>query len=309
MAEPLIVTDGLRKRYGSVEALVDLSVEIPRGAWGLLGPNGAGKTTLLEILLGLRRPNAGRAEVLGRDPRHEATAIRERIGFVPEVDAYVAGLTGVGYVAYAARLAGLPGSDARQRAHEVLNFVGLEEARYREVEDYSQGMRQRAKLAQAIVHDPEILFLDEPTNGLDPEGRDEMLALIGSLVEDHGIGVVLASHILPEVEAVCEGALVLDEGRLVANDRIEALKAVQEASYLVRIRGERSDLARELNRIEATLEPTEEGLLLVRLPSGRDPRAILAAAEEAGVQLRHLVPARSSLQDALVTALSEGAQA
>lgn len=304
MSEPVVTTQGLSKAYGPVQALDDVTVEIPRGAWGLLGPNGAGKTTLLTLLLGLRAPSAGTASVAGFDPEEDPVAIRQRIGYVPEGDAYVPGLTGVRYVAYGGRLGGLPAEDAMQRAHEVLNFVGLDEERYREVEDYSQGMRQRAKLAQAIVHDPEIVFLDEPTNGLDPEGREEMLELIASLARDHGIGVVLASHVLPEVEAVCEGALVLDGGRVVANDRLDELKAVERANYIVRIRGELAPFADALNAVDASVERTPEGPLRVRVRDEEGPPAILKAARSAGVQVRHLEPARASLEDALVTALA-----
>lgn len=309
MSEPIVSTEGLTKRYGPIVALEDATIEIPRGAWGLLGPNGAGKTTLLRLLLGLTPPSGGQANVLGFDPTHEPKAIRQRIGFVPERDAYVPGLTGVRYVAYAGRLGGLPATDAKQRAHEALNFAGLDEARYRDVADYSQGMRQRAKLAQAIVHDPEIVFLDEPTNGLDPDGREEMLELIDALVNRHGIAAVLASHVLPEVEAVCDGALVLDEGRVVANDRLEALTAVRQATFMVRIRGEREPFAAELNRREARLERTPEGMLLVRTPERDGAHLVLEAAEAADVQVRHLAPARASLEDALVTALEEEAGA
>ncbi len=301
-------TEGLTKRFGQVQALDDATIEIPRGAWGLLGPNGAGKTTLLRLLLGLTPPSGGSAEVTGLDPTRDAKEIRQRIGFVPERDAYVPGLTGVRYVAYAGRLGGLPATDAKQRAHEVLNFVGLDEERYRDVADYSQGMRQRAKLAQAIVHDPEIVFLDEPTNGLDPEGRDEMLELIRSLATRHGIAVVLASHVLPEIEVVCEGALVLDDGRVVANDTLDKLKAVQQAAYLVRIRGEQQAFATALNRRQASLERTPDGKLLVRTPSEDGTSTILEAAQDANVQIRHLEPARASLEDALVTALDKSAK-
>ncbi len=301
----VVEAEGLTKTYGPVDALRGVSFEIPSGAWGLLGPNGAGKTTLLRILLGLTDPTRGSVRVLGDDPQRAASSIRERIGFVPEGDAHVPGLSGVQFVSFAGRLCGLPGDDAKQRAHTVLNFVGLEEERYRDVAGYSKGMLQRAKLAQALVHDPGVLFLDEPTNGLDPEGRQALLALIRGLAMDHGISVVLASHVLPEVEAVCDGALVLDQGRVVANASMEALKERQQATYRVRVRGSVDAFETALNTLGGQLETTREGSLRVVTPGDEGAVLVLKAAEDAGVQVRQVEPARASLEDALVTRLEE----
>lgn len=309
MPEPVVTAEGLTKSFGPVEALQGVSFEIPAGAWGLLGPNGAGKTTLLRLLMGLAGPTRGSCRVLGNDPTRNPTAIREHVGLVPEADAYVPGLSAIRYVAYAGQLGGLPADDAKQRAHEVLNFVGLDEERYRDVGDYSKGMLQRAKLAQALVHAPDLVFLDEPTNGLDPDGREEMLELIASLPRSHDMSVVLASHVLPEVEATCEGALVLDQGRVVANDEMETLKATREATYRVRIRGELEAFEDALDEQGASLDRTPEGALLVSTPTNGGPRAVLEAARAAGVQVRQLEPERASLEDALVTALEEEASA
>lgn len=304
----VVEADGLTKTYGPVDALRGVSFEIPSGAWGLLGPNGAGKTTLLRILLGLTGATRGTVTVLGEDPQRSATGIREKIGFVPEGDAHVPGLTGVQFVAFAGRLCGLPGDDAKQRAHAVLNFVGLEEERYRDVADYSKGMLQRAKLAQALVHDPGVLFLDEPTNGLDPDGREAMLALIRGLAVEHGISVVLASHVLPEVEAVCDGALVLDQGRVVANASLDELKERQQATFRVRVRGSVDAFESALDAEGASLEQTPEGTLMVKTPSQAGAVLVLEAAQEAGVQVRQVEPARASLEDALVTTLEEASR-
>jgi ABC-2 type transport system ATP-binding protein len=305
--DPVVDVEGLTKSYGSVTALRGVSFELPAGAWGLLGPNGAGKTTLIRILLGLEGPTRGSATVLGEDPTDDPIRIRERVGLVPERDAHVPGLSGVRFVAFAGQLAGLPEDEAMQRAHEVLNFAGLGEERYREVADYSTGMLQRAKLAQAIVHGPELVFLDEPTNGLDPDGREEMLDLVASLPDRHDISVILASHVLPEVEATCEGALLLDQGRVVANDRLETLMATREATYRVRIRGDVERFRGALETVDASLEQTPEGTLLVTAPAEAGTRTVLEAAQAAGVHVRQLEPARASLEDALVTALEEGA--
>lgn len=307
MPDPVVDVEGLTKSYGSVTALRGISFELPAGAWGLLGPNGAGKTTLIRILLGLEGPTRGRAAVLGEDPTDDPIRIRERVGLVPERDAHVPGLSGVRFVAFTGQLAGLPEDEAMQRAHEVLNFAGLGEERYREVADYSTGMLQRAKLAQAIVHGPELVFLDEPTNGLDPDGREEMLDLVASLPDRHDISVILASHVLPEVEATCEGALLLDQGRVVANDRLETLMATREATYRVRIRGDVERFRGALETVDASLEQTPEGTLLVTAPAEAGTRTVLEAAQAAGVHVRQLEPARASLEDALVTALEEGA--
>ena len=306
MVAPVITTDGLTKRFGPVQALEDLTVDIPPGTWGLLGPNGAGKTTLLRLLLGLTDPTSGSARVAGVDPARDPVGVREQTGLAPERDAFVRGATGTEYVTYAGRLGGLPADVAAQRAHSVLDFVGLGEARYRPTVDYSQGMGQRVKIAQALVHDPDLLFLDEPTNGLDPEGREEMLELVGNLASTHDVSVVMASHILPEVEAVCEGALVLSNGQAVTNARLEDLTALRRSTLRVRVRGDVDAFAEQLAGREAELETSPEGVRLVHLPEDAGPRLVLAAAREAGVQVRELTPARQDLEEALVRSLQEG---
>jgi ABC-2 type transport system ATP-binding protein len=306
VAEPVVVTEGLTKRFGPVDALTDLSVEIPAQTWGLLGPNGAGKTTLLRLLLGLTEPTSGSLEVAGLDPSRDPVRVREQTGFTPERDAFVPGLTGSQYVTYAGEIGGLPQAEAAQRAHSVLDFVGLGEARYREIEDYSQGMRQRAKIAAALVHDPDLVFLDEPTNGLDPEGREEMLDLIASIARGHDVSVLMASHILPEVEAVCQGALVLSNGQAVANASLEQLTAVRRSTLRVRIRGDVDAFREALAAREADLEQTPEGFVIVHLPEDAGPRTVLEASREADVEVRELTPTRQDLEEALVTSLQEG---
>src|SRR5437588_7382687 len=189
------------KTYGKVTALRGLSVEAAPGAVGLLGPNGAGKTTLIRTLLGLTAPDAGAGEVLGMDVRTRRLDIRQAVGFMPEDECLFPAVPGVGFVAYAGELCGMATADALQRAHEVLNYVGLDEARYRQVESYSTGMKQRLKLAAAIVHDPKLLILDEPTNGMDPAGRQEMIDLARDLAHGKGMSLILANHLLPAVQA------------------------------------------------------------------------------------------------------------
>ncbi|MGP1673887.1 MAG: ABC transporter ATP-binding protein [Candidatus Limnocylindrales bacterium] len=213
---PLITADALTKRYpGGVTALDDLTLTLEPGVIGLVGANGAGKSTLLRILLGLLPPTSGGATVLGYDVRTQGTTLRRFVGYMPESDCLPPDTTATDFVGQMARLSGLPASAARERAAEVLRHVGLYEERYRPIGGYSTGMKQRVKLAQALVHDPRLLLLDEPTNGLDPAGRDEMLALVKRTGTEFGIAVIVASHLLGEIERVCDFLVAIDAGRLV----------------------------------------------------------------------------------------------
>jgi ABC-2 type transport system ATP-binding protein len=212
---PIIECEGLTKRYGPVLAIDELSVSVEPGVIGLVGANGAGKSTLIKILLGLLPPTAGTARVLGHDVLAEGIAIRERVGYMPEHDCLPLDMNATELVAHLAQVSGLPRSAARERTAETLRHVGLFEERYREMRGYSTGMKQRVKLAQALVHDPRLMLLDEPTNGLDPEGRDDMLALVRRVGHEFGISIVICSHLLGEIERVCDSLIVIDGGRLV----------------------------------------------------------------------------------------------
>jgi ABC-2 type transport system ATP-binding protein len=211
----LIEAIGLTKHYGQVKALEKLDVAVEPGIIGLVGANGAGKSTLLKILLGLVAPTAGRATVLGMDSVSETRAIRQVVGYMPEHDCLPPDMGATEFVTHMARISGLPRTAARERTAEVLRHVGLYEERYRQIGGYSTGMKQRVKLAQALVHDPKLLLLDEPTNGLDPAGRDEMLDLIKRTGTEFGIAVVVASHLLGEIEQVCTYLLAIDAGHLL----------------------------------------------------------------------------------------------
>src|SRR5215207_3042623 len=236
--EAIVHLDAVTVIYGSNRALKGVSAKFAPGAVGLLGPNGAGKSTMLKSLLGFVKPNEGRMTVLGMNVAEHPLEIRARIGYMPESDAHTPGMNAVSFVAYCGQLAGLPAVDAMQRAHEVLYYVGLGEARYRNVETYSTGMKQRIKLAQALVHDPDLLFLDEPTNGMDPKGRDEMLELIRDLAINKGVNLILSSHLLPDVEHTCDRVVVLDKGSIAAAGPIEALKGPAGRVYEMRIKGD-----------------------------------------------------------------------
>jgi ABC-2 type transport system ATP-binding protein len=230
VATPVIQTEKLSKLYGRQKALDEVNLSVLPGAIGLLGPNGAGKTTLMKCLLQLQPISSGQAWLLGREVGTEGREIRKRVGFTPEMDCHIPGMAGCEYVTYCAQLCGLPFRAARQRAHEMLDFVGMGQERYRKIDTYSTGMKQRLKLAQAIVHDPEILFLDEPTNGLDPKGRVQILELVQSLWKQHGICVVLSSHLLYDVDQICDQIIIIARGRVLVHDRVENLKAQRKGS-------------------------------------------------------------------------------
>jgi ABC-2 type transport system ATP-binding protein len=211
----IISTRDLTRRFGAITAIDGLTVDVEAGTVGLVGSNGAGKSTLLKMLLGLLAPSTGSAQVLGHDIVTEGEAIRARVGYMPEHDCLPPDVSATEFVVHMARMSGLPAAAARERAADTLRHVGLHEERYRPIGEYSTGMRQRVKLAQALVHDPELVLLDEPTNGLDPAGRDEMLGLIQRIGTEFGISVLVTSHLLGELERVCDSLVVIDGGRLL----------------------------------------------------------------------------------------------
>jgi ABC-2 type transport system ATP-binding protein len=241
----LIRTDGLTKRFGPVTAVEDLTVDVASGVTGLVGANGAGKSTLLKILLGLLPATSGTASVLGLDVAHDGPAIRERVGYMPEHDCLPPDVSATEFVVHMARMSGLPATAARERAADILRHVGLYEERYRPMGGYSTGMRQRVKLAQALVHDPGLALLDEPTNGLDPAGRDDMLELIRRIGTEFGISVVVTSHLLGELERVCDGIVVIDGGRLLQHTSTASVTA-ETARVRVEVDGDPAELTSRL---------------------------------------------------------------
>jgi ABC-2 type transport system ATP-binding protein len=229
----LVEIHHLSRRFGSVQALSDVNLSLESGTIGLVGNNGAGKSTLLKVLLGLLQPDSGGGTILGCDIRRASIELRGRVGYMPETAAIVPMLKGVEFVAFAGDLYGMPHRDARRRAHEVLNYVGLGELRYRRLEEYSAGNLQRLKLAAALVHDPQLLLLDEPTNGLDPAGRVAMLQLLEDLIGETGKSVFLCTHLLGDVERLCRQIVVLDRGTVVRAGTMEALRAHVRNRYQV----------------------------------------------------------------------------
>ncbi len=223
----IVTIRNLSVRYRAFLALNDLSCEVEEGCTGLLGPNGAGKTTLIKTLLGFVDPEKGSGEIFGMDVATQGRAIRQTVGLMPEQDCHIPGLTAVQFVTYAGELAGMPVEQALRRAHEVLEYCGLGEARYRNVETYSTGMKQRIKLAQALVHGPKLLLLDEPTNGLDPAGREDMLDLIKSITHGRGVNVIVSSHLLPDIERVCDRVIVVMKGQVRVSGEVKDLKRLE----------------------------------------------------------------------------------
>jgi len=303
--EPIIEVHDLSFAYGTAPVLNDLSFSVGRGATGLLGPNGAGKSTLLKILLGFLKPAKGGGSVLGVPVGKGGAQIRQHVGYMPEHDCLIPALKAVRLVTYCGELFGMPWSEAMQRAHEVLFYVGLGEARYREVGTFSAGMKQRIKLAQALVHAPKVLFLDEPTNGLDPTGRRELLALIKDIVAQGETSVIFSSHILHDVETVCTDVVMIKKGRLIVSGRIEDLKRVDQAIVEVRVKGDGDGFARALADAGCRCEPGRNDLLRVTLPDGEGAQIVFRAAQQAGFQVRHLMRKRDSLEDVFIGAIEE----
>jgi ABC-2 type transport system ATP-binding protein len=284
-------------RYGRIVALDGVSMRLGEGAVGLLGPNGAGKSTLLRILLGFLVPQRGEGRVLGFDIRREQAKIRRAVGYMPESDCFVAGMDAVTFTSYFGELSGMPRQEAMKRAHEVLFYVGLGEARYRLLDTYSAGMKQRLKLAQALVHDPKILFLDEPTSNLDPTGRREVLELIRDVSTNKSIQVLLSSHILDDIESLCETVVILNQGRVAAEGRMEELQAIHYSLYELRLKGDGDVFRKNLEAIGCRVDVMEDGLVKVYTPEGSDRMDIFRAAARTGVQVRSFVKSQTSLED------------
>jgi ABC-2 type transport system ATP-binding protein len=304
---PVVQCDHVSVSYGKNVALREVTTAFLPGAIGLLGPNGAGKSTLLKALLGFLKPDAGRMTVLGLDVATSPLEIRARLGYMPESDAHIPGMNAVTFVGYCGQLAGLPATDAMQRAHEVLYYVGLGEARYRNLVTYSTGMQQRIKLAQAMVHDPDLLFLDEPSNGMDPKGRDEMLELIRDLAHNKGVNLILSSHLLPDVEYTCDHVVVIDKGQITANGPIDELKGPAGRVYELRIKGDTPQFIEVLRRQGYDCHDTDEDIMRVFVPGTSDEgaRILFSLAAREGAQIRHLRPSIPTLEDVFARAVGQ----
>jgi ABC-2 type transport system ATP-binding protein len=325
-----IYLDRVSRWYGPHQALRDVSLNVQPGRIGLLGPNGAGKSTLLKILLGLLPPSSGAGRVLGRDlARAENTSrrtsslqrllrklmpdaasngseLRRAIGYMPEAEVLIPGLRGSEYVALAGELCGMPRREAQRRAHEVLTYLELEDARYRRLEEYSTGMKQRLKLAQALVHDPPVLLLDEPTSGLDPAGRDAMLKLLLTLGREHGKSFLLSTHLLGDVERVCDSVVILHHGQVLLQGSVSELRTRRQDRYRLQVQGDRGAFLEEL-RLEGAqvIDDNGRGELSVVVPQGWATRAFFALADNHGVLLRGLQRDDEGLEELFHRVLAE----
>lgn len=307
--EEIIVVDNITKRFGgkgslSVLALDNTTFTMRKGANSLLGPNGAGKSTLLKVLLGYITYNSGTAQVLGYDIKTEGKKIRELIGYMPESHCIIPGVNAVKQVSLMGKISGLPNAEAMQRAHETLQYVGLDEARYRKVDEFSTGMLQRLKLAQTLVNDPELVILDEPTNGLDPKGRLDMIDLITEISTEHGINIMVSSHLLPDIEATCEYATIINNGKVVSQGRITELtgqesKSEEDRLMNVRIKGKLNIFLEALAEKGLKFEVVDK---VIQIPFNKvNPgQTIIEVAYNTGVQIRSMTPRQAILEDVFI---------
>lgn len=310
-AEPLddavISLQNLSVRYGEFQALQSITIDIPPGATGLVGRNGAGKSTLMKVLLGLLRPTTGTGHVLDTDIFAPGETLRRAVGYMPENDAFVLGMRGLEQVALAGELCGLSARDAIRRAHEVLMYVGLGEARYRTAEEYSAGMRQRLKLAVALVHDPQLLLLDEPTVGLDPPGRQRMLDLLEDLTHRHGKSLVISTHLLGDIEHTCDTVVIIERGSLIASGPLSDILRENGCQYRLRWNGNGEPFIAALCRDGGEVLATEsaagkvlssrDGEVRIAMPASYDTTRIFEIAFEHGVRLRTVEPDHADLSE------------
>ncbi len=306
----LIEVKNVSLSFGTTTALDNLSLQVQGGAVGLLGPNGAGKSTLIKTLLGFVKPNQGTATVFGLDVQANPLEIRKQVGYMPEDECLILGMNAVQLVSYAGELCGMPRRDALQRAHEVLYYVGLDEERYRPVDGYSTGMKQRVKLAQALAHDPKLLLLDEPTNGMDTSGREEMLELVKDIAIDKNINVILSSHLLPDVEFACQEIVALSHGSVAIQGQIQDLKENRGQSFDLKIVGDSETYITALERhnFQVELHPDKRLRVTSASPEQTETTFFFKLAHDTGVQLRQLRGVKHTLEDIFAEVMSVDSQ-
>jgi len=302
--QPVIELQGLEVKLGGRPILNGLNASLSGRCIGLLGPNGAGKTTLLHTLLGFYEPSGGTARIFGKDIKTEAREIRGLMGYMPESDAFIAGMTGVRFVRLMGEVSGLPSERALERAHESMFYVGLGEARYRKVETYSLGMKQLAKLAQALVHGPRLLFLDEPTNGLDPAARERMLRLVQDIRDTGEVHVILSSHLLRDVEECCDEVLVLKNGNIATYCNLEEERRANRKFLELETRGgDEASFAAAVEALGVEMAMDAKQKIKLVLPEGVEVRDLYRLAAERQVQIRRLDYKKDSLQDIFLKAM------
>jgi ABC-2 type transport system ATP-binding protein len=299
----LLELDKLKVTFGKQEVLKSLTMSLESRAIGLLGPNGAGKTTLLNTLLGFNPPTSGTARVLGLDIIRDAGKMKSLIGYMPENDSFVSGITAVRFVSMMAELSGLPREVALEKAHETLFWTGLGEARYRKIETFSQGMKQMVKLAQAIVHGPRVLFLDEPTNGLDPPARQRMLTLINDIVTKSGTSLLLSSHLLRDVEVCCQDVLILNQGDIAGCHNLEEEKESKFKFLELDLQGDKEKFTAEIKKRGCSSAEYSDGRLKIVLPENMNASEIFLIALDMDAQVRKMEMKRSTLEDIFLQAV------
>ena len=316
--ENLLTLNNIHFNYKNTKALCGIDLKIDHGIFGLLGPNGAGKTTLMKIILGFLSPSQGNGNVLGFDILSDFLKIRQQIGYMPETDCLIPGMDGVSITAYLGELSGMPKEEAMKRAHEVLYYVGLEEARYRKADTYSSGMKQRLKLATALVHDPSLLFLDEPTSGMDPNSRREVLDLIKDISNKKNMDIIISSHILSDIEYTCDTALIMDKGKIVSTKLISDIdssnldkigvstkdkvsKTKELNVFEIKVKGDIEILTEDIKDIK--IRKDNKGNTQLLFPQTFDTTEIFRHSILKGVQIRHFKKQRATLEDTFVSAI------
>lgn len=312
--EPVISLRNVTKRYGRRTALEDVTLDISPGITGLLGPNGSGKSTMIKCLLGLLRFQSGSASVLGHQLPAGMRAIRDNVGYLPEDDCFLAGLSGIESVTFLAKLAGLPGIEALRRAHEVLDYADISDERYREVDGYSTGMRQKLKFASAIVHDPKLLILDEPTTGLDPGQRTSLLSKIKTLAVEHDKSIVISTHILNDVRTICDRVAIMAQGKLRLTDNLGTLTRPVRPGVSVRLIEDSDEAysnfrqALDASDVQTDFDSAKKEFWCYGIDS-QDTGVVWKAAAEAGVTVTHLSESMNSLESVFFNVIKEAGDA
>jgi len=299
----VIHLDGLEVRLGGRIVLDGLTGDLRGKAIGLLGPNGAGKSTLINSFLGFHLPSRGSALVFGMDIRTEPARIRQAVGYMPENDSFIGSMTGVRFVRYMAELAGLPGREALERAHEALFYVGLGEVRYRKISTYSLGMKQLIKLAQALAHGPKLLILDEPTNGLDPMARQRMIQTLQQIRKEGSIHMLISSHLLRDIDQTCDEVLILKEGRIAALCNIEEERRSHRNFIELEAAGPTDEFCKRLRGLGCECAVFADGRIKLVMPGGIESRDLYLTAEQTGMQIRRIHRRRDSLEDIFMRAM------
>ncbi len=304
MMNIVLQIENLSFKYGKLKALDNISINLEPGVYGLLGPNGAGKSTLIKTILGFLKPYAGTGKILNYDLK-DVREIRKRIGYMPENDSMIAGLDGVTFVSYLAELSGISPDKAKKRAHDVLFFVGLEEERYRKTEQYSSGMKQKLKLAQAIVHSPELLLLDEPTSGMDPQGRKDLIKLIKTISEEENITIIYSSHLLADIEEACEKVIIMNKGKILTVDSIENLKKRDYNSYELKLKNNIDNFLIKIKDLGMKYDLNSKGIYTLIVPKDFPVKELFKIAYNEGTQIRYFKNRRSTLEQKFLKLIGE----